>query len=79
MDARVLVVAEEKALFAPTLIAAHGVDTCVLAPTIVELAFIHIYGTFGLINSLCNSTRLFLIANKHFIHINQLQMFCSVL
>lgn len=40
-----LVVAEEEALFAAALIAAHSVDTSVLAPTIVELAFIHIYRT----------------------------------
>ena len=40
-----LVVAEEEAVFATALIAAHGVDTSVLAPTIVELAFIHIYRT----------------------------------
>lgn len=37
-----LVVAEEEPLFAAALIAAHGVDTSVLAPTVVELAFIHI-------------------------------------
>lgn len=43
MDACVLVVTEEEALFAATLVAAHGVDTSVLAPSIVELAFIHIY------------------------------------
>jgi len=42
VDACVLVVAEEEALFAAALIAAHGVDTSVLAPAIVELAFIHI-------------------------------------
>lgn len=40
-----LVVAEEEALLAAALIAAHNVDTSVLAPTIVELAFIHIYRT----------------------------------
>ena len=38
-----LVVAEEEAFFAAALIAAHGVNTSVLAPSIVELAFIHIY------------------------------------
>lgn len=42
VDACVLVVAEEEALFAAALIAAHGVDTSVLAPTIVEPAFIHV-------------------------------------
>lgn len=42
VDACVLVVAEEEALFAAALVAAHGVDTSVLAPTVVELAFIHI-------------------------------------
>lgn len=42
VDARVLVVAEEEALFAAALVAAHCVDTSVLAPTVVELAFIHI-------------------------------------
>lgn len=45
MDARVLVVAQEETVFAATLVAAHGVDASVLAPTIVELAFIHIYST----------------------------------
>lgn len=45
VDARVLVVAEEEALFAAALVAAHCVDTSVLAPTVVELAFIHIYRT----------------------------------
>lgn len=45
VDACVLVIAQEEALFAAALIAAHGVDTRVLAPTIVELAFIHIYRT----------------------------------
>lgn len=40
-----LVVAEEEALFAAALVAAHCVDTSVLAPTVVELAFIHIYRT----------------------------------
>ncbi len=40
-----LVVAEEEALFAAAFIAAHGVDTSVLAPTIVKLAFIHICRT----------------------------------
>lgn len=42
MDAGVLVVTEEESILAATFIAAHGVDTSVLAPTIVELAFIHI-------------------------------------
>lgn len=45
VDACVLVVAEEEALFAAALVAAHCVDTSVLAPTIIELAFIHIYRT----------------------------------
>ena len=45
VDACVLVVTEEEALFAAALVAAHGIDTSVLAPTIVELAFIHIYRT----------------------------------
>lgn len=40
-----LVVAEEEALLAAALVAAHGVDTSVLAATVVELAFIHIYRT----------------------------------
>lgn len=43
VDACVLVITEEEALFAAALVAAHGIDTCVLAPTIVEFAFIHIY------------------------------------
>lgn len=43
VDACVLVVAQEEAVFAATLVAAHGVDTSVLASTIVELAFVHIY------------------------------------
>lgn len=38
-----LVVAEKETLFAATLIAAHGVDTSVLASAVVELAFINIY------------------------------------
>lgn len=42
MDAGVLVVTQEEAVFAAALVAAHGVDTNVLAPAIVELAFIHI-------------------------------------
>lgn len=37
-----LVIAEEEALFAVALIAANGVDTSVLASTIVEFAFIDI-------------------------------------
>lgn len=45
VDACVLVVAEEEALFAAALVAAHGVDTSVLASTIVQFAFIHIYRT----------------------------------
>lgn len=45
VDARVLVITEEEALFAAALVAAHDVDTSVLAPTIVVLAFIHIYVT----------------------------------
>lgn len=48
VDAGVLVIAEEEALFAAALITAHGVDTSVLAATVVELAFIHIY-------SMCDS------------------------
>lgn len=42
VDARVLVVAEEEALLAATLVAAHGVDARVLAAAVVELALIHI-------------------------------------
>lgn len=42
MNACVLVVTEEESLFAAAFIAAHDVDTSVLAPSIVELAFIHI-------------------------------------
>lgn len=42
VDARVLVITEEEAIFAAALVAAHGVYTNVLAPTVVELAFIHI-------------------------------------
>lgn len=42
VDACVLVVTEEEAFFAAALIAAHSVDTRVLAPTIVKLALIHI-------------------------------------
>lgn len=42
VDAGVLVVTEEESVFAAAFIAAHGVDTSVLAPTIVELTFIHI-------------------------------------
>lgn len=49
MDACVLVVAEEEALFAATLVAAHGVDARVLAAAVVELAFIHICRTVGAI------------------------------
>ena len=45
VDARVLVVAEEEAVLAATLVAAHGVDTRVLAATVVELALVHIYST----------------------------------
>lgn len=37
-----LVVAEEEALLAATLVAAHGVDARVLAAAVVELALIHI-------------------------------------
>lgn len=51
VDARVLVIAEEEALFAAALVAAHSVDTSVLAPTIVEHAFIHIYGTRARLHS----------------------------
>lgn len=45
MDARVLVVTEEEPFFAVAFIAAHGIDTSVLAPTIVELTFVHVYKT----------------------------------
>lgn len=45
VDACVLVVAEEEALIAAALVAAHGVNTSMLASAIVELAFIHIYRT----------------------------------
>lgn len=45
-----LVVAQEETLFAAAFIAAHGVDTSVLAPTIVELAFVHIYRTADLLH-----------------------------
>lgn len=44
-----LVVAEEEALFAATLVAAHGVDARVLAAAVVELAFIHICRTVEVI------------------------------
>lgn len=40
-----LVVAEEESVFAAALVAAHGVDTSVLAPSVVELTFVHIYRT----------------------------------
>lgn len=43
VDACVLVVTKEEAFFAAALIAAHGVNTCVLAASVVELTFIHIY------------------------------------
>lgn len=49
VDACVLVVAEEEALFAATLVAAHGVDARVLAAAVVELAFVHICRTAGVI------------------------------
>lgn len=39
-----LVVAEKEALLAATLVAAHGVDACVLAAAVVELALVHICG-----------------------------------
>lgn len=42
VDAGVLVVTEEESVFAAAFVAAHGVDTSMLAPTIVELTFIHI-------------------------------------
>lgn len=42
VDACVLVVTKKETVFAATFITAHGVDTSVLAPAIVELAFIHI-------------------------------------
>lgn len=42
VDTGVLVVTEEEAVFAAAFVAAHRVDTSVLAPTIVELTFIHI-------------------------------------
>lgn len=44
MDARVLVVAEEEAVLAATLVAAHGVDARVLAAAVVELALVHVCG-----------------------------------
>lgn len=42
VDAGVLVVAEEKAAVALTLIATHGIDTDLLAATIVVLTLIHV-------------------------------------
>lgn len=42
VDTGVLVVAEEKATVALTLVAAHGIDTDLLAATIVVLTLIHI-------------------------------------
>lgn len=42
VDAGVLVVAEEKATMALTLVAAQGVDTDLLAATIVVLALVHV-------------------------------------
>lgn len=42
VDARVLVVAEEEAVLAAALVAAHSVDTSVLAAAVVEFAFVHI-------------------------------------
>lgn len=42
MDAGMLVVTEEKALCALTLVAPHGVDTHLLAPTIVVQTLVHI-------------------------------------
>lgn len=42
MDARVLIVTEEKSFLAAALIASHGVDTYMLTATIVEDTFIHI-------------------------------------
>lgn len=42
MDAGVLVVTEEKALCALTLVAPHGVDTHLLASTVVVQTLVHI-------------------------------------
>lgn len=42
LNTSVLVVTEEKSFFAATLVAAHGVDTCMLASSIVEHTFIDI-------------------------------------
>lgn len=42
MDACVLIVTQEKALLAATLIASHGVDTYMLTAAIVEDTFVHI-------------------------------------
>jgi len=42
VNAGVLVVAEEEALRALTLVAPHGVDAHLLAPTIVVHALVHI-------------------------------------
>lgn len=42
VDTGVLVVTEEKAAVALTLVAAHGIDTDLLAPTIVVLTLIHV-------------------------------------
>lgn len=42
VDACVLVVTQEKPFLAATLVAPHGVDTCVLAASIVKCTLIHI-------------------------------------
>lgn len=42
VDTGVLVVTEEESIFTAALVTAHSVDTSVLAPTIIELTFIHI-------------------------------------
>lgn len=42
VDACVLVVTQEEAFFAAALVAAHGVDTSVLAAAIVEFAFVYV-------------------------------------
>lgn len=49
MDARVLVVTEEEPFFAVAFIAAHGIDTSVLAPTIVELTFVHVQAVVSIV------------------------------
>lgn len=48
MDARVLIVTQEKAPLAAALVAPHDIDTGVLAATIVLQALVHIWRERGI-------------------------------